>query len=534
MDKSILSSFGLRENPFSVNPDPRHLFLTRQTQTTLDALIQGVQSRQGLILLTGDVGTGKTTLVNSLLDWLQKNEVPTAFIFNSHLEARELFGLMLADFHIPSDVRSTSSAFSHLNAWLLERYRAGETAVLIVDEAQGLPSHTIEEIRLLLNLETPNGKLLQIILSGQSDLNDRLKRLDLRPVHQRISLRCRTMPMTLEETRGCIQHRLRVAGAQDDVIFTPEAMDTAHFYSRGIPRIINLLCEQALLKAYHSGIRPVSAAMIEDASREFQFDGDRPIAPPVKVEEPIGSRASVIPMQSILGNPPMTFAAAAGVDLDRRQDAKTVRVPPPAGKAPVVLTPANRDLGTHVVRTVPPRQTEAFSARGQQPAKRATSTTHRSADVSEIIADLSSASAPNAPIRSNNVWLRKAQPFVALSIRKSISSLVRLKAFLLAFVARTTAELGRRTRDTSLSLRSGYRRWSNRCIAAASPVFKRVTAPFISWLKESRPPKLLVRTNSKAHREPSGRFSAVGNNLRDRAEPIVRWLQTPLRPAQRR
>jgi general secretion pathway protein A len=533
MDKSIFSSFGLRENPFSVSPDPRHLFLTRQTQTTLDALIQGVQSRQGLILLTGDVGTGKTTLINSLLDWLQKNGVPTAFIFNSHLEARELFELMLADFHIPSDARSTSSAVSHLNSWLLERYRAGETAVLIVDEAQGLPSHTIEEIRLLLNLETPNGKLLQIVLCGQSDLNERLKRLDLRPVHQRISLRCRTMPMTLEETRGCIQYRLRVAGAEDDVLFTPEAMDSAHFYSRGIPRIINLLCEQALLKAYHSGIRPVSAAMIEDASREFQFDGDRPVAPPLKAD-PIGSRASVIPMQSVLSNPPMTFAAAAGSDSDRRPDAKTVRVPVPAAKAASVLPPANRDLGTHVVRTVPPRQGDTFSAKGQEPAKRANSTTHRSADVGEIIAELSATSAPSAPIRLNAAWARKTQRLAGQSIRKSIFSLVRLKVFLFAFVAKTAAELRRRTRYALLSLRAGYRRLSTRSIAAASPLFKRVTAPFISWLKEPRPPKLLVRANLKTRGEPSSRFSAVSHNLRDKAEPLVRWLQTPLRSAQRR
>ena len=534
MDKSIFSSFGLRENPFSVNPDPRHLFLTRQTQTTLDALIQGVQSRQGLILLTGDVGTGKTTLINCLLEWLQKNGVPTAFVFNSHLEARELFELMLADFHIPSDMRSTSSAVSHLNAWLLERYRAGETAVLIIDEAQGLPSHTIEEIRLLLNLETPNGKLLQIVLSGQSDLNERLKRLDLRPVHQRISLRCRTMPMTLEETRGCIQHRLRVAGTQDDVIFTPEAMDSAHFYSRGIPRIINLLCEQALLKAYHSGIRPVSAAMIEDASREFQFDGDRPVAPPPRADESMGPRAGVIPMQSMLNNPPMSFAAAAGVDSDRRTDAKTVRVPTLAAKAPLVLTPATRDLGTHIVRTVPPRHADTFSAKRQEAAKRANSTTHRSPDVSEIIAELSATSAPSAPVRSNNAWAKTGQHFVSQSIRKSISSLVRLKAFLLAFVVKSGAELGRRNHNALLSLRSGYRRWSSRYVAAASPVFKRMTAPFISWLKEPRPPKLLVRMDSKTRSHRSGRLSAVSNNLRHRAEPVVRWLQTPLRSAQRR
>jgi len=531
MDKAIFNSFGLRENPFGVNPDPRHLFLTRQTQTTLDALIQGVQSRQGLILLTGDVGTGKTTLINSLLEWLQQNGVPTAFIFNSHLEARELFELMLADFHIASEVRSTSSAVSQLNAWLLERYRAGETAVLIVDEAQGLPSHTIEEIRLLLNLETPNGKLLQIILSGQSDLNERLKRLDLRPVHQRISLRCRTIPMTLEETRGCIQHRLRVAGAQDDELFTPEAMDSAHFYSRGIPRIINLLCEQALLKAYYSGIRPVSASMIEDASREFQFDGDRPVAPPSKVDE--STRTSVIPMQSILSNPSMTFAAAAGSDLDRRQDAKTIRVPPPSAKVPLILTPNYRDVDTHI-KAVPSRPTEAFSTKGQETSNRPNSAAHRPANIGQIIAELSAGAAATAPVLVNRAWTKNSSSLAKASIRESISWLGKTAALLLAFIAENKALLGRRTRDVLISLRSNCRRWSSHCVTLASPVFKRITAPFISWLKEPRPPTLLVRADLRTRREPSSRFATVSNSLRGRAEPIVRWLQTPLRPAQRR
>ena len=497
MDKSIFNSFGLRENPFSVNPDPRHLFLTRQTQTTLDALIQGVESRQGLVLLTGDVGTGKTTLINSLLEWLQQNGIPTAFIFNSHLEARELFELMLADFHIASDVRSTSSAVSHLHAWLLERYRAGETAVLIVDEAQGLPSHTIEEIRLLLNLETPNGKLLQIVLSGQSEFNDRLKRLDLRPLHQRISLRCRTSPMTLEETRGCIQHRLRVAGAQDDALFTLEAMDSAHFYSRGIPRIINLLCEQALLKAYYSGIRPVSASMIEDASREFQFDGDRPMPPRLKADEAIGLRANLIPMQWS-SKPTMTFAAAAGLASEGRQDPKTVRVPAPPAKAELVRHPK------------------------------------ASADVGQIIAELSAGAKANAPVVIHPAGAKSSSNLATVSNRASISSLARARVFLLALIAKSSAEFGRRTRDGLFSLRFYYRRWSNQFLAMASPILKRITTPFISWLKEPRPPTLLVRTNSKTHVEPSSRFSAVSNNLRDRAEPIVRWLQTPLRPAQRR
>ena len=527
MNKSIFNAFGLRENPFSVTPDPRHLFLTRQTRTTLDALIQAIQARQGLMLLTGDVGTGKTTLINSLLDWLQRDGIPTAFVFNSHIEARELIDLMLADFHIAADARSSTSSLSQLNAWLLERHRTGETAVLIVDEAQGLPSHTIEEIRLLLNLETPTGKLLQIVLSGQSDLDERLKRLDLRPLHQRISLRCRTMPMTQEETRGCIQHRLRVAGAQDDGLFTPEAMDSAYFYSRGIPRIINLLCEQALLKAYCSGVRPVSASMIEDASREFQFDGDRPISPPPKTDAATALRASVIPMQSMLTNPPMSFAATAGSDADRRQHLTSLRPPAFPSKAQPPAVANNRDFDAR--KAVPARQLGVFPAKPQVSAKRANSTTYHSADVGQIIAELS-AGAPAATPVCMNPGMRNRNP-IPPTVRRSISWLVRAQALLLAFFAKTRVNFGRRTRRAMLSLRSNYRRWSHNCSVAAAPVIKRMTAPFISWLKQPRPPKLLIRATSRTSRRPSSRFTAVSSDLRNRA---VRWLQTPLRPAHRR
>jgi len=142
--------------------------------------------------------------------------------------------------------------------------------------------------------------------------------------------------------------------------------------------------------------------------------------------------------------------------------------------------------------------------------------------------------AASAPVLVNRAWAKTSSGLAKTSIRESISWLVKATAFLLAFVAENTAALGRRTRDVLFSLRSGLRRWSSRCVALASPAFKRITAPFISWLKEPRPPTQLVRTNLRTHHKPSSRFSAVSNNLRGRAEPIVRWLQTPLRSAQRR
>src|SRR5579863_7362728 len=183
---------GLRENPFNVNPDPRYLFLTGQTREALDGLTCGIQARKGLILLTGEVGTGKTTLINRLLDWLREQRTPTAFIFNSPLETNHLFDFIMADFGIRFDSRLKDNALIRLNQWLVERYRAGDTPVLVVGEAQGLPNRLLEEIRMLLNLETPGGKLLQIVLAGQSELEARLQLPELRQIKQRIALRCKT------------------------------------------------------------------------------------------------------------------------------------------------------------------------------------------------------------------------------------------------------------------------------------------------------------------------------------------------------
>ncbi|MGH9717553.1 MAG: ExeA family protein [Candidatus Acidiferrales bacterium] len=270
--------FGLRESPFNVNPDPRYLFLTRQIQEALAGLTYGIQNRKGFILLTGEVGTGKTTLLNRLLGWLRGQRVATAYIFNSRLGVNDLFDLMLAEFEIPCESREKSQVVLRLNQWLLERYRAGETAVLIVDEAQNLSSEVLEEIRLLTNLETSTEKLLQIVLTGQPELEEKLKAPQVRQLRQRITLRCRTAPLTLEETFGYIAERLRIAGANGEPIFSKEAIETVHTYSCGIPRVVNLLCEHSMINAYVDSLRPVPAHIVEEVAREFQLDEIAPIA----------------------------------------------------------------------------------------------------------------------------------------------------------------------------------------------------------------------------------------------------------------
>src|SRR5258708_6034149 len=241
------SFYGLKENPFNVNPDPRFLYLTKQIEEALTGLMYGIQTRKGFITLTGEVGTGKTTLINRLLDWLHHRNARTAFLFNSRMNSNQLFDFVLAEFDIPCESKSKSQQLLKLNHWLLERYRLGETAVLIIDEAQNLTYPVLEEIRLL---------------------------------RQRIMLRCRTSTLSQEQTQEYITERLRIAGASGEVIFSSKAIETIHVYSLGIPRVINLLCEHSLVNAFVEHERPIQPKTVEEVAHEFQLDEVEPIAPP--------------------------------------------------------------------------------------------------------------------------------------------------------------------------------------------------------------------------------------------------------------
>src|SRR5579864_4306350 len=270
--------FGLKENPFNVNPDPRYLFLTQHTQEALACLTYGIETRKGFILLTGEVGTGKTTLINKMLDWLHKERVFTAFVFNPRLSVAQFFDFMMADFGIPCESQQKGQILLKLNQWLLDRYRAGERAVLVVDEAQNLSPQMLEEIRLLTNLETSTEKLLQIVLSGQPELDQKLNQPQLRQLRQRITLRAKTRQLTLEETRGYIHERMRIAGADNPDIFSPEAVAAVHRYSRGIPRVTNLLCEHALVSSFVDQKNPVPAEIVEEVARDFDLHIVDPLA----------------------------------------------------------------------------------------------------------------------------------------------------------------------------------------------------------------------------------------------------------------
>jgi len=277
--------YGLRANPFNVNPDPRYLFLTRHTEEALACLTYGIQSRKGFVLLTGEVGTGKTTLINKLLEWLRLQQVATAFIFNSRLNVPQFLDYMMADFGIPCDSNAKSQILLRLYNWLLDRYRAGETAVLIVDEAQNLSEEVLEEIRMLTNLETFTEKLLQIVLVGQPELEQKLKQPQLRQLRQRLTLRAKTYALTLDETKAYVQQRLRIAGSNGQQIFEPEALAAIHRYALGIPRVINLLCEHCLVSAFVDQQKIIGPAVVDGVAREFDM-GDNTTSGAMTVPAP--------------------------------------------------------------------------------------------------------------------------------------------------------------------------------------------------------------------------------------------------------
>jgi general secretion pathway protein A len=210
-------------------------------------------------------------LINKLLEWLRLQQVATAFIFNSRMDVPQLLDFMMADFGIPCDTKSKSQVLQRLYNWLLDRYRAGETAVLIIDEAQNLSDEVLEEVRMLTNLETFTEKLMQIILVGQPELEQRLRQPQLRQLRQRLTLRAKTHPFNLEETRSYIQQRLRIAGSNGEPVFDPDAQVALYRYATGIPRVINLLCEHCLVSAFVDQKKLVTTDIVESVAKDFDL-----------------------------------------------------------------------------------------------------------------------------------------------------------------------------------------------------------------------------------------------------------------------
>jgi type II secretory pathway predicted ATPase ExeA len=264
------SFFGLRANPFGASPDPRFLFMRPQIREALACLQYGIAARKGIVVMTGEVGTGKTTLLKTVLGTFAKGRIATAFIFNPRLDVLDFFEFLLTDFGIPPKTRTKSGMLLQLNSWLIERFHAHQLCAIVIDEAHNLSWELLEEIRLLTNLETSSEKLVQIVLSGQPELEETLHHPNVRQLRQRVSLWCKTQPLTSEETQAYIGERLRIAGASQPVLL-PEAAELVYHYSKGIPRIINLICEHALINAYAEQVKPIPAHIVESAGLELDL-----------------------------------------------------------------------------------------------------------------------------------------------------------------------------------------------------------------------------------------------------------------------
>jgi len=269
-----LNFYGLNEKPFNPTPDPRFLYLTPGHREALAQLVYGVQERKGFMVLTGEVGTGKTTLLRTLLTRLD-GRTAVAFVFNSTLPFDELVEYILHDFGIAKAGESRVERLVTLNTFLIERRRTGQNTVVIFDEAQNLGPATLEQIRLLSNFETTTDKLVQILLVGQPELKARLNLPELRQLKQRVGLRCTIPPLRPEETRDYIRRRLRTAGAQDLNLFTERAVRRISEYAEGIPRVINIVCDHCLLIGYADQTRRIDGDIVQRAIRALE-EGELP------------------------------------------------------------------------------------------------------------------------------------------------------------------------------------------------------------------------------------------------------------------
>ena len=264
--------FGLNSVPFNLSPDPSFLYRSAQHEEALASLIYGIQSRKGFIVLTGEVGTGKTTMLECLRDHLVAHRSPFASLFNSRLTPEQFFETVAYDFDLPCARNSKTEILFALNSMLIQRSNQNQTTALILDEAQNLSWDVLEEIRLLGNLETRRGKLLQVVLSGQPELDRKLEAPEYRQLKQRIALRCHLRPLTAVETAQYVASRLARAGMKDQKVFPPDVLAEIHRRTEGIPRLINSVCDNMLLTAFALESRQTNLEMLDEVSRDLRLN----------------------------------------------------------------------------------------------------------------------------------------------------------------------------------------------------------------------------------------------------------------------
>jgi general secretion pathway protein A len=349
------SFFGLQEKPFAITPDPRYLYLSGRHAEALAHLMYGINEAGGFIQLTGEVGTGKTTVIRSLLEQLP-GHADVALILNPRVTPAEFLLTICEELHVhvpDSGQGSTKTLMDLLGRHLLDTHARGRRVVLIVDEAQNLSTETLEQVRLLTNLETATTKLLQIILIGQPELRTLLDQPELRQLAQRITGRYHLDPLSAEESAGYVKHRMRVAGATAEV-FTPSALREIHRLSGGIPRVINVICDRALLGAFTQEDHRAGAALVRQAASEVY---GRPVPAPWLKWTTAAAVAAAVALVGVgawmyLGSRPRTTADEVAATADVAPAGAATAPGAPAGTAPAATTPAAAEP-----QAVPPVET---------------------------------------------------------------------------------------------------------------------------------------------------------------------------------
>ncbi|MBI2690198.1 MAG: AAA family ATPase [Acidobacteria bacterium] len=264
--------FGISENPFSLSPDPTFLYRSPQHEEALANLIYGVQSRKGFIVLTGEVGTGKTTMLECLREYLESQYIEYASLFNSRINPQQFFEMIAYDLDLRCNRQSKTEVLFSLNTLLIQQANEGRTSVLIVDEAHNLDWDVLEEIRLLGNLENRRGKLLQIVLAGQPELDRKLDAPNLRQLKQRIVLRYNLKPFSEAESVEYIDTRMARAGMENQRVFAPSVLSEIHRRSQGIPRLINGICDNCMLTAFAAEQHHVTLETLEEVSNDMRLE----------------------------------------------------------------------------------------------------------------------------------------------------------------------------------------------------------------------------------------------------------------------
>jgi len=271
------SFFGFKENPFNQTPDSTFFFPSEKHKSALDAVLYAIRQRKGFALVTGEIGSGKTTVVRTLLRRLG-DSVQTAVITNTHVSPKGILYLLMEDLAIPYQMGTKEKLLIQLNEYLLRQASDDKTVVLLIDEAQNLTPRCLEEVRMLSNLETEKEKLIQIVLVGQPELRNKVEMPRLEQLRQRIAIHYHIHPLTESETRDYIMHRLNRVRSEDqwiDPVFNADALAAVYRFSRGIPRLINLLCDHALLTGCLEEMRVITPFIIEETISELRFRGEK-------------------------------------------------------------------------------------------------------------------------------------------------------------------------------------------------------------------------------------------------------------------